>query len=89
MEEIEIREENGYFLWEKGVLGSNIGIVWEKEYAELIIKALKFYDSNKGSITDEELDDYGSFTEYEKIMIKEAYANNPKGTFPNPRCALY
>lgn len=46
MKEVVIKEENGYFLWEEGFCGNNIGIVWEKEYAELIQKALNFYKEN-------------------------------------------
>lgn len=42
-----------------------------------------------GSITDKELDSYAKFSDYEKKIIKEMYAKHPKGTFPNPRCALY
>lgn len=42
-----------------------------------------------GAITDEEIDEYGSFSEHEKEIIKEQYAKHKKGTFPNPRCALY
>ena len=42
-----------------------------------------------GSITDEEIDSYGKFSEHEKKIIKEQYARYKKGTFPNPICALY
>lgn len=42
-----------------------------------------------GFITDEELDAYANFTEHEKKIIKEMYSTHKKGTFPNPRCALY
>lgn len=42
-----------------------------------------------GFITDEELDSYAKFTEHEKKIIKEMYATHKRGTFPNPRCALY
>lgn len=42
-----------------------------------------------GSITDEELDAYRKFSDYEKDIIKKAYTSHPKGTFQNPGCALY
>jgi len=42
-----------------------------------------------GSITDEELDAFGIFTEDQKLFIKEQYSKYPKDTFPNPMCALY
>lgn len=42
-----------------------------------------------GSITDEELDTFSKFSDYEKNIIKEEYSKHPKGFFPNPRCALY
>lgn len=41
-----------------------------------------------GSISDEELSEWG-FTENQKEIIKKMYATHKKGTFPNPRCALY
>lgn len=43
---IDIREETAHFLWEQGICGANIGIVWDKESAELINAALKFYKDN-------------------------------------------
>jgi hypothetical protein len=50
MKDITVRSEGAYYLWEEGVCGNNIGIVWDKEYAELIEKALKFYkESHKES----------------------------------------
>lgn len=49
------------------------------------VKELKI----KGSITDEEIDDYGRFTNDEKKIIREQYSKHKKGKFPNPRCALY
>ena len=42
-----------------------------------------------GDITDEEIDAFGRFSDYEKKIIKEMYSKYQKGTFPNPRCALY
>lgn len=42
-----------------------------------------------GSITDEEIDKFGKFDDYQKKIIKEMYAKYPKGFFPNPMCALY
>lgn len=42
-----------------------------------------------GSITDEEISKFGRFNDYERKIIKEQYALHPKGTFPNPICALH
>lgn len=52
------------------------------------ILALAEYIEN-GSITDEEIDAFGKFSDYEKEIIKEQYSKYPKGTFPNPICALH
>jgi hypothetical protein len=63
--------------------GGNFGL--HKDYC--ILGLGKYVE--KGSITDEEIDTYGKFSDYEKKIIKEQYSKCPKGTFPNPRCALY
>lgn len=42
-----------------------------------------------GSISDEEIDAFGKFTDNQKKIIKEEYSKYPKGFFPNPVCALY
>ncbi len=42
-----------------------------------------------GNTTDEEIDAFGKFSDYEKGIIKEQYSKYPKGTFPNPICALH
>lgn len=42
-----------------------------------------------GHITDEEIDAFGKFSDYEKRIIKEQYSKHPEGIFPNPMCALY
>lgn len=42
-----------------------------------------------GSITDEEIDAFGKFSDYQKGIIKEQYSLHNKGFFPNPMCALY
>lgn len=42
-----------------------------------------------GNITDEEIDAFGKFSDYEKIVIKRMYQSHPEGTFPNPICALH
>lgn len=54
----------------------------------LVILALGEY-IEKGSITDEEIDAFGKFTDEQKKIIKEKYSKYPKGFFPNPICALY
>ncbi len=41
-----------------------------------------------GFITDEEIDAFGKFSDYEKNIIKEGYSKHEKGFFPNPICAL-
>jgi len=42
-----------------------------------------------GHITYSEIDAFGSFSDEQRDTIKKKYAENPKGTFPNPMCALY
>lgn len=54
----------------------------------LVILALGEY-IEYGSITDEEIDTFGKFTNGQKEIIKTMYARHPKGFFPNPMCALY
>lgn len=41
-----------------------------------------------GSISDDEIDEWGKFSKVEKRIIKKAYASHQKGFFPNPFCAL-
>lgn len=52
-------------------------------FSSVIFKVLEM-----GSITDEEIDSWGKFSEYEKRIIKKQYASHQKGFFPNPFCAL-
>jgi len=58
-------------------------------YKQSLEKEITWKSIEMGYITDEELDAYARFSEHEKKIIKEMYAKNPKGTFPNPICALY
>ncbi len=53
-----------------------------------VILALGEY-KEMGSITYEEIDAFGKFTDEQKKIIKEQYSKYPKGFFPNPMCALY
>lgn len=53
-----------------------------------VILALGEY-IEKGTITDEEINAFGKFTNEQKEIIKKEYAKYPKGFFPNPMCALY
>ena len=59
------------------------------EIEDAYVEIKKNYDPEMGHITDEELDTYRKFSDHEKAIIKEAYSKYPKGTFPNPGCALY
>lgn len=43
----------------------------------------------KGSITDEEIDCWGVFSENEKEEIKNQYSLYPQYFFDNPYCALH
>lgn len=53
-----------------------------------ILETINLKEIEYGSITDEELDSYAKFSDYEKEIIKKAYSMYPKGFFPNPYCAL-
>lgn len=87
-----------YGIYENGELKL---ILNDRENALLITKILEADNKKEiykevgnlnieyGSITDEEIDQFGEFSDYEKKIIKNQYSRNKKGTFPNPRCALY
>ena len=70
-------------------------IIGTKEEIDNLVKNSN-YDFNSvtfeilemGSITDEEIDIWGKFSDYEKQIIKKQYASHQKGFFPNPHCAL-
>lgn len=59
------------------------------EYRILKETTEEIIENEYGSITDEEIDAFGKFSDYQKKIIKEEYAKHEKGTFPNPMCALY
>ncbi|MGN2371913.1 ASCH/PUA domain-containing protein [Clostridium cagae] len=74
----EVKKEISYIL-DGGKYGLQEGYV---------ILALGEY-KEMGNITDEEIEAFGKFSDYEKVIIKEQYSKYPKGFFPNPMCALY
>jgi hypothetical protein len=60
-----------------------------KKHLENIKWDISYEIIEYGSITDEEIDKWGKFSDSEKIIIKNMYAKFPKGFFKNPYCALY
>ena len=52
-------------------------------FSSVVFKVLEM-----GTITDEEMESYGIFSEHEKKIIRRQYASHQKGFFPNPYCAL-
>lgn len=74
----------------------NIEVKCTQEQKEKIEKSLENFKNEitwkvteYGGITDEEIDAFGKFTVEQKEFIKKQYVKYPKGTFPNPMCALY
>lgn len=59
-----------------------------KDLLKVVEKEITWKVVEMGCITDEEINAFGEFSDYEKNIIKEQYSKYPKGFFPNPICAL-
>jgi hypothetical protein len=60
-----------------------------KDLLKVVEKEITWEVVEMGCITDEEIDVWGKFSDYEKNIIKKQYSKYPKGFFPNPICALH
>lgn len=47
IKQLKLEENNVFYLWTNELIPENVGIIWDKDYAEIVQKALSLYYSQQ------------------------------------------